>query len=222
MATLSREQLEAELERCLGEERRLTGALAEEKAHSQTIEQRKVIVDKKLGQTEAVVDTLRVELDSLHMTNDQLAQEAKREILALKDEMNKMRMDYDREIQRLQEKLTQLQKDRDSMEDAYQFAKDELMVIKATLADYEESQSHMQYIKEDSNPTLVNRMQSEWNRVDYVDDAPARDGGEFSPKRKAFARDFRRSHASPQDNHDPSSMDIPQRQGALGASPWRY
>ena len=32
-------------------------------------------------------------------------------------------------------RLEQLQKDRDDMESAYQFAKDELMVIKATLAE---------------------------------------------------------------------------------------
>ena len=58
-------------DRCLGEERRLNGALSEEKAHCQTVQHRKEVVDKKLGQTEAVVDTLRVELDSLHITNDQ-------------------------------------------------------------------------------------------------------------------------------------------------------
>ena len=54
------------------------------------------------------MDTLRVELDSLHMTNDQLAQEARREILGLKDEMTKMKRDYDEEIARLQERLEQL------------------------------------------------------------------------------------------------------------------
>ena len=49
--------------------------------------------------------------------------------------MNKIKSDYDREIQRLKEKLAQLQSDRDQMESAYQFAKDELTVIKATLAE---------------------------------------------------------------------------------------
>jgi len=200
----------------------LNGRLAEERAHSQSLDQRRLQLEKQLQQTEGVVDTLKAELDALHITNDQLAQEARREILGLKDEMNKIKSDYDREIQRLKEKLAQLQSDRDQMESAYQFAKDELTVIKATLAEMEEGQQRTQYIVEDGamNPTLVNRMQSEWNRVDGSLEA-GDPNDPYSPKRKAFARDFRRSHTSPQEA--PVDMGIPpQRQGALGHSPWRY
>jgi len=219
MAAINKEKLETELERCLVEERRLNGALAEEKAHSQSLQQRIMALERKLGQTEQRVDDLTVQNESLHQTNEQLAEEARREILGLKDEMYKMKSDYDNEIRLLQEKLAQLQADRDQMESAYQFAKDELMVIKATLAEMEEGRQRTQYIVEDAgNPTLVNRMQSEWNRVDgYPISAEDADG--TSPKRKAFARDFRRSHTSPVDNVE---VPPPERQGKLGASPWRY
>merc|ERR1719454_2858611 len=220
MEVLKREQAEQELERALVEERRLNGALAEEKAHVQTIQQRKEVVDKKLGQAEAAVDTLKGENDSLHTTNDQLAQEARREILALKKEMDNMKGDYDAEIQRLQDALAQLKADRDQMESAYTFAKDELMVIKATLAEMEEGAQRTQYIVEDAGaPTLMNRMQTEWNRVDgvgYAGDAPV----DSSPRRSAFAREFRKTHGSPPEQ--PMGEPMMQRQGALGHSPWRY
>jgi len=222
MSSLTHEQQESELQRALAAEMELNGRLAEERAHSQSLDQRRLQLEKQLQQTEGVVDTLKAELDALHITNDQLAQEARREILGLKDEMNKIKSDYDREIQRLKEKLAQLQSDRDQMESAYQFAKDELTVIKATLAEMEEGQQRTQYIVEDGgmNPTLVNRMQSEWNRVDGSLEA-GDPNDPYSPKRKAFARDFRRSHTSPQEA--PVDMGIPpQRQGALGHSPWRY
>jgi len=218
LSNLNKQQLEEELNRSLSEERRLGGALAEEKEHCATIEQRKELVDKKLGQTEAMVDTLRNELDMLHMTNDELAQESRRSILGLKDEMAKMKKDYDAEIQRLKEMLDQLEADRKQMESAYQFAKDELAVIRATLAEMEESSQRTQYIVEDfGNPTLVNRMNSEWSRVDGVGGSP-QEGDSLSPKRTAFARDFRRAHSGPIPQH---SMDPGPKQGALGHTPWR-
>jgi len=211
---LNKEQLEADLDRSTAEERRLNGALSDEKNYSQTIMQRKEHVDKKLGQTEAVVDTLRVELDSLHMTNDQLAQEARREIIGLKQEMSTMRSDYDKEIQRLHEKLRQLQADRDQIESAYQFARDELAVIRATLAEMEEGQHRTQYIVEDhGNPTLVNRMKNEWNRVDGNPVGPGPNDGSVSPRRSTFSREFRRVQGV--------TYEEPKKQGSLGHTPWR-
>merc|ERR1719333_456402 len=100
--------------------------------------------------------------------------------------MSQMKSEYDKEITKLQEHLVQLQSDRDQMESAYQFAKDELAVIRATLAEMEEGQNRTQYIVEDAgNPVLVNRMASEWNRVDGMVDGADGDGA--SPQRKAFA-----------------------------------
>jgi chromosome segregation ATPase len=221
MMGLNKEQLEAELERALGEERRLTSELAEEKAHCQGVQQRKEAVDKKLGQTEAIVDQLRVELDSLHMTNDELAQAAKKEIIALKDEIKVMKGKYDSEITRLHEQLMLLQADRDQMESAYQFAKDELAVIRATLAEMEEGQQRTQYIVEDTgNPVLVNRMASEWNRVDDRVGDSLDTNEDASPKKKAFSRDFRRAHhGSPPAE---PTFDVGRvRQGKIGHSAWR-
>lgn len=221
MCGLTKDQLAAELERLQQEQERLNSALADEKQHCQTVQQRKELVDKKLGQTEAVVDTLKVELESLHMTNDELAQEARKEILGLKDEMAQMKAAADAEIRKLQEQLMNLQADRDQMESAYQFAKDELAVIRATLAEMEEGQQRTQYITEDAgNPVLVNRMQSEWNRVDGQG-GPVGQEDDMSPRRQAFQRDFRRAHAgaTPDQryNMDPGK----QRQGALGHFPWK-
>merc|ERR1712100_761181 len=104
------------------------------------------------------------------MTNDQLAQEARREILGLKDE----------------------------------------------LAEMEEGQQRTQYIVEDAgNPTLVNRMASEWNRVDGMGDGA-------SPQRKAFARDFRKAHSNPMMEPVGANAVARERQGKLGHSPWRF
>merc|ERR1719453_2535499 len=129
--------------------------------------------------------------------------------------MNKMKDDYDTEIRRLQEKLAQLQADRDQMESAYQFAKDELMVIKATLAEMEEGQKSTQYIVEDAGPgavpTLSARMNQEWNRLDDVGAAPV----DSSPRRNAFARDFRKAQNKPVVVVE-EPMSMAQKQGKLG------
>jgi chromosome segregation ATPase len=239
MLELSNAELENELEKTKQQMKqqmdRLNGMLDDANERCETLEKRKELVDKQLAEKMAEVDRLAMEVEDLEETvatlkdaNEEMyresqkaLQESQKEIFKISNEMEEMRMQLTAKMRQLEDTLERVQRDRDELESAYQFAKDELGVIRTTLAAMEEGKQRVQYITEQpGNPTLVNRMNSEWGRVAGIPHIHLADSASprMAPGSGAFARDFRMSHSIQQRDDDLS--DAP-RQGDFARDHWR-
>jgi len=151
--------------------------------------------------------------------------ESQKEIARLVNEMEEMKMQLSAQMRQLEDTLNRVQRDRDELESAYQFAKDELGVIRTTLASMEEGKQRVQYITEQpGNPTLVNRMNSEWSRVAGVPVMSPRTelrAAQGSPRNHgtAFARDFKKAQQRPQ--FQDQALNDAARQGDFDQDHWR-
>ena len=177
----------------------------------------------------AECDNLMMENENLEETvatlkdaNEEMYRESQKEIARLVNEMEEMKMQLTAKMRQLEDTLERVQRDRDELESAYQFAKDELGVIRTTLASMEEGKQRVQYITEQpGNPTLVNRMNSEWGRVAGVPHIHLQDGA-ASPRRvpgSAFAREFRMAHSNQYPS--PDELNDAARQGDFSRDHWR-
>jgi len=181
--------------------------------------QSKQLVDKQLEEKIMECNTLTIEVRTLEETNAEIAAETQKAITRMTEEMEQMRHQFQAQLAKLEADLRRTQIDRDELQSAYQFAKDELEVIRTTLNSMEEGTKSVRYITDSpGNPTLVNRMNNEWGRVAGLSPPETRQSP-VSAQRSAFSRDFKQAHGA-LNRPKPSPISDRVKQGDIGDH-WR-